>query len=228
MRSMLAALTVTTLAPLAPMAGVHSAQLFARSFTQPSGAPQVLMADAFTSGTDLAARLPQSRGGSTWVQVAGTWSIVTGQVRPPATGSANRLALYNSGVADAAMEATFVRASASALGLVVRDSGVTSPASAVRRLQATVTQAGVVTLAKVEGNSTTTLATTTLALAASYRFRVQVVGAAIEVGVDGVTALSVTLSAADQTTFGANTWQGLVATGAGSERIDDVLVTRWP
>jgi hypothetical protein len=126
------------------------------------------------------------------------------------------------------MEATFVRASSSTLGLVVRDSGTTSPASAVRRLQATVTQAGVVTLAKVEGNSTTTLATTTMALAASYRFRVQAVGAAIEVRIDGATVLSVTLSAADQTTFGANTWQGLIATGAGSERIDDVLVTRWP
>jgi hypothetical protein len=225
MRSVLAALAAATLAPLG---GVHSAQLFARSLTQPSGAPQVLMADAFTSGTDLATRVPQSRGGSTWVQVAGTWSILTGQVRPPATGSANRLALYNSGVADAAMEATFVRASSSTLGLVLRDSGVTSPASAVRRLQATVTQAGVVTLAKVEGNSTTTLATTTVTLAATYRFRVQAVGAAIEVRVDGVTVLSVTLSAADQTTFGANTWQGLVATGAGSERIDDVLVTRWP
>jgi hypothetical protein len=57
---------------------------------------------------------------------------------------------------------------------------------------------------------------------------VQVVGAGIEVRIDGATVLSVTLSAADQTTFGANTWQGLVATGAGSERIDDVLVTRWP
>jgi hypothetical protein len=225
MRSMLAALTAATLAPLG---GVHSAQLFARSFTQSSGAPQVLMADAFTSGTDLAARAPQSRGVSTWAQVSGTWSIVTGQLRPPATGSANRLVLYNSGVADAAMEATFVRASASTLGLVVRDSGTTSPASAVRRLQATVTQAGVVTLAKVAGNSTTTLATTTVALAASYRFRVQAVGASIEIGVDGATVLSATLSAADQTTFGANTWQGLVATGAGSERIDDVLVTRWP
>lgn len=225
MRSMLAALTAVTLAPLG---GVHSAQLFARSFTQSSGAPQVLMADAFTSGTDLAARVPQSRGGSTWVQVAGTWSIVTGQLRPPATGSANRLALYNSGVADAAMEATFVRASASTLGLVLRDSGATSPASAIRRLQATVTQAGVITLAKVEGNSTTTLATTTATLGASYRFRVQAVGASIEVRIDGATVLSTTLSAADQTTFGANTWQGVLASGAGTERIDDVLVTRWP
>lgn len=225
MRTVLAALAALT---FAPVGGVHSAQLFARSLTQPSGAPQVLMADAFTSGTDLAGRAPQAKGASTWVQVAGTWSIVAAQLHPPATGSANRLVLYDSGAADAAVEATFVRVSASTMGLVVRDSGVTSPASAVRRLQATITQAGVVTLAKVVGNATTTLATTTVVAPATYRFRVQVQGAQVAVAVDGTTVLSTTLSAADQTTFGANTRQGLVATGAGSEQIDDVLVTRWP
>ena len=225
MRSMLASLVFSA---LAPVGGVHSAQLFAHSFTQPSGAPVVLMADAFTTGTDLAGRVPQSRGTSTWVQVTGTWTIVSGQLRPPATGSSNRLALYDSGAADAAVEVTVVRSAASTLGLVIRDSGVTSPASAVRRLQATITQAGVVTLAKVEGNSTTTLASTTIVAPATYRFRVQASGAQVAVAVDGAIVVSTTLSAVDQTTFGANTRQGVLATGAGTERLDDIVVTRWP
>lgn len=225
MRSLLATFA---LAALAPVGGVHSAQLFARSITQPSGAPVVLMADAFTSGTDLAARAPQSRGMSSWVQVAGTWTIAAGQLRPPTNGSANRLALYDSGAADVAVEVTMLRSASSTLGLVVRDSGATSPASAVRRLQATISQAGVVTLAKVEGNATTTLASATIGAPFTYRFRIEASGAQLVVLIDGTVVVSATLSAADQATFGANTRQGLLATGAGSERLDDMVVTRWP
>jgi hypothetical protein len=73
------------------------------------------------------------------------------------------------------------------------------------------------------------LATTTLGTSpALARFRVEARGATMQVLIDGAPVLAVTLSAADAAAFASFTWQGVLATGAGSERIDDVLVTQWP
>ena len=200
------------------LGGVVSAELFAASLPVRPSFATVVMADNFTSVGPMSDRTPQSVGTGVWMQIGGNWATAGGAVNPP--NSANALVLYNAESANVEVQDSLTIRGKSRTGLVVR-----SNSTGNTFLNGFVTELGVVAIEKVVSGSRTSLASTTLVLpATAFRFQVRVSGTVVTVTLNGTAVCTYTLTASEQTAFGAQTYVGLSAANSGNEIHDDFAV----
>lgn len=224
------ALLAPTAAAADDLGGVSSATIAVDMPVDLPRVPDVLMADCFctTPFASIDGYDSEYVGSDVW-RTYGTWSITGARLRPPNNSIADRLALYPAGRTDAAIEATMFRVNRNVqLGLVARSNGEIRPGPAMRRLQVVVFDGRAVLSASV-GTATVVLADVAASLLpAEYRLRMEVDGPRVRVAVGSTLLIDLTLPAPYDVELATGTFAGLVATSAGNERIDDVLVTSWP
>ena len=152
------------------------------------------------------------------MQIAGSWATTGGAVNPP--NSANALVLYNAGSANVEVQDSLTIRGRSRTGLVLR-----SNATGNTFLNAFITELGVVAIEKVVSGSRTSLASTAVVLpTTAFRFRARASGQVVTVTLNGTVVCTYTLTAAEQTAFGAQTYVGLSAVNLGNEIHDDFAV----
>ena len=208
------------------LGGVSSKSLFARNVVAPAVVPRMRVADSFTSGTFVSGRVPESRQylTSTWTVVAGNWSIVSGTAVPQNGGV--RHAIYDCGTANLVVGVTLTRQANSRAGLVFRSnsSGTTYLLAEFRN-----TAGGSVTLQTVvAGTATTVASASNIGTLSVVPLRIEASGAQVTVRYNSTSVISYTLTATEQTTFGALTAAGIWVTNANSETFDDFYAASWP
>lgn len=224
LRLLAAVSTVAVLGALVPasaasLGGVVSAQVLATASTASPPFTTVVMADNFTSTGTMSGRRPQSVGTGTWVQANGSWATANGVVDPP--GSSNALVLYNAAATDVRIEASITINGNARIGLALR-----ANATGSAYLNVTITNSGQVLVEKMVSGVRTTLITSSASVpSGSFRWLAQIAGSVVTVALNGTPVTSYTLSAGDQSTFGALTSVGLSATGSTNEAFDDVVLS---
>ncbi len=190
--------------------------------------PTIIMADCFCPpDRSINKEPPQYVGSGTW-DANNAWRRSKGVLYPPTVGESNRLALYDAGRTDLAVEATLVRTDpASRLGLVVRSDGERAPSTSVR-LVAYLEDREVLLVAVLGGTKQTIANEMGVAPPTTTRLRGEVVEDAVRVLADGVTLIDTMLPADVHKTLAGLTFVGLFSELARNERVDDMLVTTWP
>ena len=210
----------------AVLGGLTPTSLVALNQSGSSGAPTVLTCDNFSlsaaTGTALASRpvqLPAKCGSGTWAVNNGSWSISSGELNP---GGGGATATISAGQTDVSAEATVLNANGGGrvAGVAVDHTGTTriylagvlvGPSTAELRL--------------VNGGSVTTLASSAATIIASTVVRITRNGTAVTVSVDGVLAISYTLSAGQVTTLSGGTRVGLYYDSGGAIRFTNIVAT---
>lgn len=230
----IAALLAPTLADADDLGGLTAGSITVDSPGDLPVVPTIIMADCFCTPSfiflfnTISGRRPERIGSERWA-TSGIWSITGERLRPPTATTADRLALYNARRADVAVEADFVRSNATlTFGLVARSNGEITGSATMRRLQIVVASGRAVLTGWV-GTTVTTIADVDASwLSATYRLRMEVVGSRVRVSVGATVLIDQTLPSPLDGELAAGTHVGAVATGASTERLDDILVTAWP
>ena len=224
------AMLTPTLADADDLGGVRPGTITVASPGDLPVVPTIIMADCFCTSPwpSIHGTLPEYIGKQGW-RTAETWSVTGSRLRPPTSATANRLALYNAGSTDVAVEADIFRANRNVqLGLVARSNGQLSSSTTHRRLQVVVANDLAVLTALVGLVSTNLANVDASKLPGSYRLRLEVVGAAVRVSAAGIVLIDMKLPSPFDVELAAGTNVGLIASNAGNERVDDMLVTTWP
>jgi hypothetical protein len=191
--------------------------------------PTIIMADCFCGpNASINKQAPNYVGSGLWDSNNG-WVRQSRQLRPPVNGFANRLAFYDSGKTDIAVEATLIRTdTGSQLGVMVRANAVDGTAANAFRLVAYLRDDRAYLVAWAAGARKTLADVAGLTPPATTRLRMEIVGSDVRVLADGVVLIDMALPSPLDTEFAAFTFAGLYSEDANDERIDDVLVTTWP
>jgi hypothetical protein len=224
------AMLTPTFADADDLGGVVSGTITVASPGDLPVVPTIIMADCFCTSpqTSIHSTFPEYVGKQSW-QTAGAWSVSDSRVRPPTSGAANRVALYDAGITDVAIEADVFRVNKLVqLGLVARSDGQLLMSETMRRLQAVVANDRAVLTAWVGTTSKELANVDASKLPASYRLRLEIVDALVRVSAADVVLIEMNLPAPFDEELAKGTAVGLIATNAGNERVDDVLVTTWP
>jgi hypothetical protein len=190
-------------ADAASLGGITAKALTAATVAGASGAPTVQAWENFdgTNGTNLSGTTTDG-GAKTWLAIRGTWTISSNRA---ISTSADSALVLNSAAADQKMEVTVYRATSAWDAGLIANSNVGG--SQFLTAEWTSGASGSIELWKYNGGwtslgSVTNLYPGGLATApASITLRVVAVGATLTAYVNGVSTVSATLSAADQTTF---------------------------
>jgi hypothetical protein len=225
----IAAMLTPALADADDLGGLNSQSIAVDSPGDLPVVPTILMADCFC-GRDqsINRQAPQYVGSGLWEAHNG-WARQTGRLRPPSNGSANRLAFYDSGAVDIAVEATLIRTDTkSQLGVMVRANAVFGTSATAFRLVAFLQNDRAYLAAWAAGVRKTLADVAGLKPPATTRLRMEIVKSDVRVLADGVVLIDMALPSPLDTQFAAFTFAGLYSEDATSERVDDVLVTTWP
>ena len=226
----IAAMLTPALADADDLGGVRPGTITVASPGDLPVVPTILMAECFCTSpwSSINGTLPEYIGKQAW-RTAGTWSVTSSRLRPPTSGTANRLALYDAGSTDIAVEADMFRTNKNVeLGLVARSNGQLTGSESMRRLQVVVANDLAVLTAWVESSVKELAAADASKLPGSYRLRLEVVGAAVRVSAAGIVLIDMKLPSPFDVELAEGTHVGLIASNAGNERVDNVLVTTWP
>ncbi|MCU1353678.1 MAG: hypothetical protein JWM05_2887 [Acidimicrobiales bacterium] len=222
--AVVAGLLTTTVAGASSVGPVTSAALGAFTGTGVSGARTVYASDNFsgTSGATLQGRALTI--GGTWTVRAGGWTInAAGQAN--STGAALGSVITATSRPDARVLVTAndsTRAASTRAGLLVRCDATATKTLAVYSLSGSPAQ---IVLAKYQSGAITTLATASgMTLTSAAAWSVELNGTSVKVAYNGTTYINHTLSAADQTTFGALGGHGMLNDGTATVRFDDFRV----
>lgn len=205
------------------LGGVVSDRLSADSLPVPAAPPALLLADNFTTAGAVDGRLPEHvfLAGAAWVQARGKWAVRNGFLDPPM--APNSTIVYPAGAANVVVEVAATITSAFDFGVVLWSDPAATTYLVAHIAGANAAVTNVVSLDVVVGNSTTTLATATVAsVLPSFVLSVTAVGNAITVRQNGVTLLSRLVSPQVMQTFAGLTGVGLWVSSSGNEILDDV------
>ncbi len=188
--------------------------------------PTVLTCDNFSlaaaTGSALASRpvqLPAKCGSGTWTSHLGTWTISFGRL---SATTADATASINAGSTNVSAEATILNANGSSriAGVAINHTGFTriylvgalsGPSTAQLRL--------------VNGSTITTLASATVTIDSSAVVRITRSGTTVTVSVNGVLALTQTLTSGQVTTLSGGTRVGLYWNSGSTIRFTDIVAT---
>lgn len=191
-----------------------------------TGAPTVLTCDSFAlaapTGSALNTRpvqLPAKCGSGTWTSHLGTWTITSGQLRAT-TGNAT--ASINAGTTNVSAEATVLNANGTSriAGVAINHTGATRI-----YLAAALSGPSTVQLRLVNGGSVSTLQSATVTIGASAVVRITRNGTTVTVFVNGVLALTRTLTAGQVTTLSGGTRVGLYWNSGNAIRFTNMVAT---
>lgn len=222
------ALLTPALADADDLGGLGSASITVASPGDLPVVPTVIMADCFCGpGVSINGQLPEYVGTNKWNSHA--FVRVSGRLRPPANGQRNRLAFYDAGQADIAVEATLIRTDKkSQLGVMVRANAVFGAGVDAYRLVGFLQDDRAYLVAWAGGAQTTLADVAGFTPPATTRLRMEIVGTKVRVLAGGVPLVEMALPAPLDTQLANYTHAGLYAEDAVDERVDDVLVTTWP
>ena len=210
----------------ASLGGLTPKTLDAWSQSGGSGAPTVLTCDNFSlaaaTGSALAGRpvqLPAKCGSGTWAVNNGSWSISSGQLNP---GGGGATATISAGQTDVSAEATVLNANS---GSRVAGVAVDHTGSTRIYLAGVLVGPSTAELRLVNGGTVTTLASSAATIIATTVVRITRNGTAVTVSVNGVLAISYTLSAAQETTLSGGTRVGLYYDTGSAIRFTNIVAT---
>lgn len=191
-----------------------------------SGAPTLLTCDDFgraaPTGAALASRpvqLPANCGSATWTSHRGTWSISSGRL---GAATANATATVNAGQTNMTAQATVLNGNAGGAiaGVAINHTGTS------RVYLAGVLAGGTgVQLRLVTGATVTTLVTGTATVTATSTVTLRRNGSTVTVAVNGVTAITYTLTAGQVTTLSGGTRTGLYWAAGSTVRFTNMFAT---
>lgn len=203
----------------ASLGGLHSTGVLAVTSHQAARPPRVIMADNFTTPSNLDLRAPEHVGGLAWREVTGRWVVRNGYLDPP--NSPNALVLWPSVDHDVRAEVVVTVTGAHQFGLVVRGSA-TGPTFLVGY----VSSAGQAVIAKVvNGTMTPLVSVASPAPLGTFTLTLVADAATLQLRRDGVQIAQHVLSSTDALTFGSLTATGLWVSSSGNERLDDIRIT---
>ncbi len=225
----IAAMLTPALADADDLGGLNSQSIAVDSPGDLPVVPTILMADCFC-GADrsINKQAPEYVGSGQWSSNNG-WVRQSRRLKPPNNGNPDRLAFYDSGKTDIAVEATLIRTdTTSQLGVMVRANEVFGTAANAFRLVAYLRDDRVYLAAWAAGVKKTLAVVAGLKPPATTRLRMEIVKSNVRVLADGVVLIDMALPSPLDTDLAAFTVAGLYSEDAERERVDDVLVTTWP
>ncbi len=213
-------------ASAASLGGISPASLEAWNQAGTPPTPTILTCDNFAlpaaTGAALANRpvqLPAKCGAGIWSVHRGTWTIAAG-VLDPAGGGAT--ATISAGQTNVSAEATVVSANGNnrLAGVAINHTGATRV-----YLAGVLVGPGTARLLLVNGGTVTTIASSAVTITASTVVRITRNGTAVTVSVNGVLAVSHTLTAGQVTTLSGGTRVGLHYNQGNQIRFSNIVVT---
>jgi hypothetical protein len=213
----MAAPAAVPVASATSLGGVTSRRLGAWTLTGGSTAPTVLTWDGFTRpvGTDL--NNAATGGGPVWRVIRGTWITATNQAQDKPSAQ-NAAVVVDCGRVNATVTAVLLPGPTAYAGGVAFKSNGTNLLYAYYRNQS----GGSVEVGKVvNGNATPLASSANVGAGVATTVSAAYAGGLVTIRINGVTVLTVSLSAADVTAFGANTRNGLYADNDSQTLFDD-------
>ncbi|MBI4883664.1 MAG: hypothetical protein HY826_06360 [Actinobacteria bacterium] len=215
-----------SLANAATIGGLTANSLEAWNQAGGVGAPTVLTCDDFSlsapTGSALNTRPVRAAakcGSGTWTVHRGTWTISSGLLQ---ASTSDATATINAGQTNISAQATITNANGGSriAGVAIDHTGATRI-----YLVGALSGPGTAQLRLVNGGTVTVLASASATITATTTVRITRNGATVTVSVNGVQALSFTLTSAQQTTLAGGTRVGLYWNSGNSIRFTNILAT---